>query len=600
MLKKLNTFVAFDYNNCNSWEFETNNFEDTNAENVFVIITEDEELVPKKNKSKKMDNFEITKEHNEITTLQTSISNKILTRTVPNILKHHRVRETVPTEVDIVPMNAEINTEIPFDSTTIPDRQFFEQESIKKEGKRKKKSHKRKEHQSFSNRWHELPSWSIYSSTDNKQGTLNENLFKASELRNTSGEKELKCIKKHSRRHKVSTVKNEQTKELLFPVSYDVFMDSPPDFQSFYALQEIEDKNLQDSVDFSSNEIFSTYNYELYDVNKLDYLNSEETYTSLSTIYNNDIYETQFDINGNKNQHEKADCLSNTWCSSCLNDYTIDCTMTSGLENHTFTKDKVLTETLNENLVNNEYQVYFNCLDSHVTNTSINDDALKKCNIETSLTIDTEVFPQYLFENIELPSTDLSTFYEETHGGKNIVVESNNTIQENEYVFNEFNEHYQLDELDYILGMCQNQMRRSCNEDMLQTQTKRNKNSKEFQCLLCPLKFSSARTMAMHQAGAHGGMYVILCESCGRLFNRKYHFNRHFIYCGRIKEPYKCDMCMKTYRHKSSLVHHLKIAHHVHYTRNRSTTYTCSVCKKVYSKFGAFENHVKRHKENAW
>lgn len=36
-------------------------------------------------------------------------------------------------------------------------------------------------------------------------------------------------------------------------------------------------------------------------------------------------------------------------------------------------------------------------------------------------------------------------------------------------------------------------------------------NACRYKCLSCSLKFSNARTLAMHQAGAHGGKFIILC-----------------------------------------------------------------------------------------
>ncbi|KAK2582816.1 hypothetical protein KPH14_008903 [Odynerus spinipes] len=94
-----------------------------------------------------------------------------------------------------------------------------------------------------------------------------------------------------------------------------------------------------------------------------------------------------------------------------------------------------------------------------------------------------------------------------------------------------------------------------------------------LQCLLCALTFTSKRTLALHLAGAHGDMYLILCERCGRLFNKKCIFNRHFIHCGCVKLPFSCKQCNKTYRHKSSLLHHLKIVHQIENKRDTTKDY---------------------------
>ncbi|XP_047349171.1 putative uncharacterized protein DDB_G0282133 [Vespa velutina] len=115
------------------------------------------------------------------------------------------------------------------------------------------------------------------------------------------------------------------------------------------------------------------------------------------------------------------------------------------------------------------------------------------------------------------------------------------------------------------------------------------------QCLLCPLTFSSKRSLALHIAGAHGDMYVILCERCGRLFNKKYIFNKHYIHCGCVKLPFTCKMCNRNYRHKSSLLHHLKIEHQMENKPHTTKAYKCDICSKIYRKYGAFEKHLGIH-----
>ncbi|KAL2734161.1 protein PFF0380w-like [Vespula squamosa] len=116
-----------------------------------------------------------------------------------------------------------------------------------------------------------------------------------------------------------------------------------------------------------------------------------------------------------------------------------------------------------------------------------------------------------------------------------------------------------------------------------------------LQCLLCPLKFSSKRSLTLHITGAHGDMYVILCERCGRLFNKKYIFNKHFIHCGCVKLPFTCKTCNRNYRHKSSLLHHLKIVHQMENKQNTTKAYKCDICSKIYRKYGAFEKHLGIH-----
>ncbi|XP_069840702.1 zinc finger protein 646 [Dendropsophus ebraccatus] len=51
--------------------------------------------------------------------------------------------------------------------------------------------------------------------------------------------------------------------------------------------------------------------------------------------------------------------------------------------------------------------------------------------------------------------------------------------------------------------------------------------------------------------------------------------------------PYKCDLCGRTYRHKSSLINH-KLTH-------KTGVYQCSLCPKQYSNLMALRNHVRFH-----
>ncbi|XP_056390175.1 zinc finger protein 646-like [Hyla sarda] len=51
--------------------------------------------------------------------------------------------------------------------------------------------------------------------------------------------------------------------------------------------------------------------------------------------------------------------------------------------------------------------------------------------------------------------------------------------------------------------------------------------------------------------------------------------------------PHKCDLCGRTYRHKSSLINH-KLTH-------KTGVYQCSLCPKQYSNLMALRNHVRFH-----
>ncbi|XP_011136120.1 zinc finger and SCAN domain containing protein 4D isoform X2 [Harpegnathos saltator] len=91
-------------------------------------------------------------------------------------------------------------------------------------------------------------------------------------------------------------------------------------------------------------------------------------------------------------------------------------------------------------------------------------------------------------------------------------------------------------------------------------------------------------------------LYVIQCTQCSRLFNEN-KFRKHFTHCSFDKEDFKCHICQKIYRYKSSLVHHLKTVHHLSHDVY-GKYYICNKCSKLYVRFRAFQRHLLIH--NDW
>ncbi|CAK9820714.1 Zinc finger protein 69 homolog [Anthophora plagiata] len=551
-------------------------------------------------------------------------------------LKLHRTAQTDTEEIDNSFVDVRNMEETVHSTDTLLDHHFSENIFVKKKNKQEKISHKRKQELSFSNTWHDLPNWNISPFTDDKKEVLGENIFRTStRLKVSTDRRKMKqCNKNQSKKQGVSVLRSKQKENPLLPMSHSVSTDFSSECQALPSLEDIESKHLQDSIDFSSNEIFNKFNYEFYDNISLDRFtwhltDSDETCTSLSTTYDNDTYGKAYDINANEidlyetttnrsltqnkqnkenismkqslmfSEYQDEDILVNDTnfkcsCGSCcdFNDCASSWIINNGV--HTLTKDKLLAETFNENS-----QIQMKNLHLNITKPSeyLINDTLNNLNSgkTCSSLIDTESLLQYV-DNIDSPLIEFASYPNEKDKDNEIYTEATYT-QENQE-FNAISNSSEETDSSGILEMFKNETKNLHDTDVTQAEGNKicDRNKKKFQCLLCPLMFSNSRTMAMHRAGAHGGMYAILCETCGRLFNRKYHFNRHFINCGRSKESFKCDVCMKKYRHKSSLVHHLKTAHHDHYTCNDSTKFTCNVCKKVYSKFGCFENHIKSHK----
>ncbi|XP_032675079.1 uncharacterized protein LOC116845934 [Odontomachus brunneus] len=86
---------------------------------------------------------------------------------------------------------------------------------------------------------------------------------------------------------------------------------------------------------------------------------------------------------------------------------------------------------------------------------------------------------------------------------------------------------------------------------------------------------------------------IIQCTECNRLFSKK-KFRKHFTRCTFYKEDFKCHVCNKIYRYKSSLVQHLKAIHNISDSVYEKY-YICEKCQKSYVRFRAFQRHLLTH-----
>nr|XP_012141932.1 PREDICTED: B-cell lymphoma 6 protein homolog isoform X1 [Megachile rotundata] len=507
--------------------------------------------------------------------------NEMSARMVPNILKRNsKVNRKVCPQLNVTDRNSAFANE---------NKNFFQENNcLKKEIKHKRLTNRRKQGLSLVNIWHELPNWNICSIVDDKEKMSNKNLSTSMKEDVSTNQRKLRhYTKKQDKQDEVPIYKIEQH-ENQFPQSHNVSLDFS-DFASS-CLQEVESVDLHNSIDFSSNEIFSQFNYEFYGESNSNDLT--ENYDSLSSI-NESLMSSEHSNNDTSLLDDRQLNQScDSYCNYCLENCVSSWILASEANNNTLQKDRMLTATYNQNKIDSPN----NCnLNTDMHNTYLMNETLGGNNCER-----TTLLINYL-DNIDQPLTELinynNEYVREEVFKETISFDQRQTCD----ILTDFNDAVFESDFDASLFESENQGTNKYSTDILQAAEDfgYSLSNEKFQCPLCSLTFSNARTLAMHEAAAHGGTYVILCESCGRLFNRKYHFNRHFIHCGRFKEPYRCDMCIKVYRHKSSLVHHLRETHHVHYAHHHKTKFTCSVCKKVYSKFGAFENHIKKHQNTS-
>ncbi|CAL7934002.1 unnamed protein product [Xylocopa violacea] len=600
MFEEPNNFIKFDENSENSYLNSVSFDMLQSKEQCYtkeITMCNKEEYFMKPKKFQSVDLQHVTSEIDPMSTFNKT------SRTVPNILKNNSRLHRISKSLNVA--DTEKNLEISLISDAISEQILCENILLKRKTKYKDISCKRKQKFSSKDTCDELSKLDICPFVDNEHEVLDEHSFTSTKFRKKySRRKRLKrYVKKCYRKRKTSVDMNQSEEDLLCPVSHEVSTDHTTECV-FSPLQEIESGSLQDSIDFSSNEIFNKFNYEFYNNNSTldsftwDTMDSDETHNSLSTTYDS---EKEYDINGNEiDAYDLMECwpltankqskrsTSPSKFSKCSENWDED----TGIKGNTDIKDRLLTETVDEDSEDD-----LNCYHLHTTESIeyLNDSTLNEYNDRNtcSSVIDTECL-QYA-DDINSPLMEFISY----SNGKMIETEVFHKTRNNQED-NIFNDSSNETDFGGDFLMSDNQ-----SEDLYDTHTlqipensEHSTNEKEYQCLLCLLTFSNARTMAMHQADAHGDTYTILCESCGRLFNRKYHFNRHFIYCSGSKNTFKCHMCVKKYRHKSSLVYHLKIVHSVNYILDHSRKFTCNLCKKVYSRFGAFENHIKCH-ENA-
>nr|XP_034174848.1 protein RPN4-like isoform X2 [Osmia lignaria] len=555
--------------------------------------------------NKEKDNFETYNVDDD-----TALHNFETVRTIPNILKNNsKLNKKIFSQLNETDENQN-NVQIPF----IYKNPFQENKCFKKETKCKYLSRKRKQGLGFTDVWNEYPSWNIDSSVDDKKKISNKSFHTSLKLEAPTKQRKLTChTKQQDIKHEMSLLKTKQNENSCnIPTNYS---------SEYICLQEFECTDFQDSIDFSGNEIFSKFNYELYSDNNLTgsnmyMLNSNETYNSLSTTNNSDTFEKEYDLNSNKvdtsnegyrsltneslafSQHlekdilllnnNKLDWTCDSHCDHCLENCVSSWITANETINNAFQKDKMLAGIINPKAIHTDNEIDLDSTDIYdiylATDTSSKADSTRTLSSENSI------------DNIDLSLPELASYCDEYNIVEEISKKAINSDETKKFnTLNDFDD--VLLETDFDIPTPASG--KEINEYPINiSQSEKDyeyncSNNKKFECSVCSLTFSKARTFAMHQAGAHGGMYVILCESCGTFFNRKYHFNRHLVHCNRLKKSFSCDMCMKAYRHKSSLSHHLKERHHIPY--DRSPKFTCGVCNKDYRRFGAFENHLRKH-----
>ncbi|XP_076660346.1 uncharacterized protein LOC143363669 isoform X2 [Halictus rubicundus] len=485
--------------------------------------------------------------HNEISKEQVSENTITLTRRIPNILKNspkmHKVVKEPSNET--VSVNMKENIQEAYNSVTTLDGSSSKRSCIKTGNKCKKSIRRRKQEHNSIDICQKSPNWNIHTFVDDQN-----------EINNCKKEKRIRPgIKKPKRRNKLPALETKKQKEnLLPPISHDISTEFTTEFHVVPYLGETKPIDLQDSIDFSSNEIFSNYDFTEYTVD------FNKTFNSSNTIYDSEICEKEYDMNGNEvdtyeiQYSTLSECCSkndkkpnyslNPCCSYCHEDCAAHWIAISEQKNMVSAKDRVLSDNIvmNDSEINRQAKFdcsYLTVVEDDINSTSeflnekynennshlpipnipdidtfnekCNENSLyllnEECN-ENNLYTDTpnmpEIVSQYKLENAELSSTE-STISCIENIEEGILKELTEIENAECNMYNDINDDF-LHQLDLAITSLE-----SKEMDALQAQvyTEEAENNDELQCLLCPLTFFSARTMAMHQAGAHGGISSI-------------------------------------------------------------------------------------------
>ena len=114
-----------------------------------------------------------------------------------------------------------------------------------------------------------------------------------------------------------------------------------------------------------------------------------------------------------------------------------------------------------------------------------------------------------------------------------------------------------------------------------------------FKCSYCGFSTSPfSKNIIEHYETQHPDKKVFPCETCGKLFTRKYNLERHIkeAHTKTKEDQIGCSHCeYKTFR-KSDLDRHIESIH------NKSN-FACSMCEKSFNRKDNLKMHMKTHEE---
>ena len=112
-----------------------------------------------------------------------------------------------------------------------------------------------------------------------------------------------------------------------------------------------------------------------------------------------------------------------------------------------------------------------------------------------------------------------------------------------------------------------------------------------FKCSYCGYATSELSSIITHYDTWHPDKKVFPCETCSKLFTRKYDLERHIKQAHtEIENQQQCSYCEYSTNRKSDLNRHVE-------SRHNKPNFACGICNKSFNRKDNLKIHMKTHEE---
>ena len=114
-----------------------------------------------------------------------------------------------------------------------------------------------------------------------------------------------------------------------------------------------------------------------------------------------------------------------------------------------------------------------------------------------------------------------------------------------------------------------------------------------LQCEICSKTFSHKSAIKYHITSVHEEKKPFKCKMCDHSYSEKGNLKRHISSVHEKKKPFKCETCDYTSSQKVGLKRHITSIH------EKIRPYQCVICDKTFNRKVHMASHVSRiHEEN--